>query len=94
MPVLQFALEQHEYILPAPFTTVLAGHSVNAAHEYAVLVNTPLVYVEAVFNIKYDENIYEQKKIKITIKFFLLDNLWRIQELEPYYCLYRHYMKL
>jgi hypothetical protein len=38
--VLQFAVEQHVYVIPVPLDVVVVGHVNEVAHEYVVLVNT------------------------------------------------------
>ena len=49
-PVLQSAVEQHAYVVPVPTPEIeLLGHVDEVAHEYVVVPNEPVVYVEADF---------------------------------------------
>jgi len=76
MPVLQLAVEQHEYLVP-PHTLkthayVLDEHVEVDRHEYEVVVIEPATYVEAVyFVVVVDILKYNYNNIKS--HFYLLD---------------------
>ena len=46
-------VEQHEKTVPVPLAIVLEGHVDEVAHEYRVVVNTPLAYDEADLKLAY-----------------------------------------